>query len=127
MGEYQYSFEKLEVWKDARAFVSDIYRTVKRFPADEKFVLVQQICRAAISVPSNIAEGVTRSSSVEKMRFVNIAYASLMEVYCQLCIALDLKYITDDEFASLKQSINKISYKLTALNKAYQQQKNLTP
>jgi four helix bundle protein len=119
---YQYSFEKLEVWKEARLFVSDIYQIVKCFPADEKFVLTQQICRAAISVVSNITEGVSRLSFVEKVRFINISYSSLMEVYCQLCIASDLKYITDEELVSLKTSINKISYKLTALSKAYKQQ-----
>ena len=116
---YQYSFEKLEVWKDARFFVSEIYLTVKRFPADEKYSLTSQICRAAVSVVSNIAEGVSRSSTKEKIRFIDISYGSLMEVYCQLCIASDLKYITTNELDYLKLSIDKIANKLTALVKAY--------
>ena len=121
---YQYSFEKLEVWKDARLFVSEIYLTTKRFPIDEKYSLTSQMCRAAVSVVSNIAEGVSRLSTKEKIRFIEISYGSLMEVYCQLCIALDLKYVTTNELESLKLNIDKISNKLTALVKAYQHQAN---
>jgi len=116
---YQYSFEKLEVWKDARSFVSEIYLITKRFPDNEKHSLTSQLCRAAVSIVSNIAEGVSRSSTKEKTRFLEISYGSLMEVYCQLCIALDLKYITTNELECLKLSIDKIANKLTALVKAY--------
>ena len=121
---YQYSFEKLEVWQDARKFVSEIYLTTKPFPSDEKYSLTSQLCRAAISIVSNIAEGVSRSSSKEKIRFIEVSYGSLMEVYCQLCIALDLKYITANELNDLKLSIDKISNKLTALVKAYNRMDN---
>ena len=127
MAGYQYSFEKLEVWKDARLFVSAIYSITKRFPSDEKYLLTSQICRAAISVVSNIAEGVSRFSTKEKIRFIDVSYGSLMEVYCQLCIALDLKYITANELEYLKSDIDKISNKLTALVKAYNRiDKNLS-
>lgn len=121
---YQYGFEKLEVWSDARSFVSEIYKATKQFPSEEKFGLCSQIQRAAISIVSNIAEGVSRLSSKEKVRFVEIAYGSLMEVYCQLCIALDLGYVSDEKFQDLKQTINKISNKLTALSRAYKRTEN---
>ena len=116
---YQYGFEKLEVWKDARFFVSEIYLITKRFPPNEKYSLTSQICRAAVSLVSNIAEGVSRSSTKEKIRFIDVSYGSLMEVYCQLYIALDLNYITTNELECLKISIDKIANKLTALVKAY--------
>ena len=123
---YQYSFEKLDVWKDARLFVSEIYLITKRFPNDEKYSLTSQICRAAVSVVSNIAEGVSRSSTKEKIRFIDISYGSLMEVYCQLCIASDLKYITENELDTLKLSVDKISNKLTALVKSYERMNKTT-
>ena len=116
---YKYSFEKLEVWMDARAFVTEIYSVSKTFPTEEKYLLCSQMQRAAISIVSNIAEGVSRTSPKEKSRFIEIAYGSLMETYCQLCIALDLKYITKDKFCEIKETINKIANKLNALNRYY--------
>ena len=113
--EYKYGFERLEVWQDARLFVREIYSTLKSFPQEERYILCSQIQRAAISVVSNIAEGVSRSSEKEKIRFLEIAYSSLMEVCCQLYIAHDLTYITKEQLAELKLSVDKISKKLNAL------------
>ena len=113
--EYKYGFERLEVWQDARLFVREIYLTSRSFPQEERYILCSQIQRAAISVVSNIAEGVSRSSEKEKARFLEIAYGSLMEVYCQLYIAYDLSYITKGQLAELKLSVDKISNKLNAL------------
>ena len=118
--DYQYSFEKLDVWKDSRQFVSEIYSITKRFPSEEKYILTSQICRAAISIVSNIAEGVSRKTSKEKLRFIEISYGSLMEVYCQLSIALDLKYVTIEQFEMLKTKISMISNKLNGLSRAYE-------
>ena len=116
---YKYGFEKLEVWIDARAFVADIYKLTKTFPVEERFPLCSQIQRAAISIVSNIAEGVSRVSIKEKIRFIEISYGSLMETYCQLCITLDLNYVTNDKFLEIKILIDKISNKLNALNRSY--------
>jgi S23 ribosomal protein. len=113
--EYKYSFERLEVWQDARLFVREVYSALKSFPQEERYILCPQIQRAAISVVSNIAEGVSRSSEKEKTRFLEIAYSSLMEVCCQLYIAYDLTYITKEQLAELKLSVDKISNKLNAL------------
>nr|WP_203583461.1 four helix bundle protein [Paludibacter sp. 221] len=60
--EYKYGFEKLEVWQDARSFVREVYSITKQFPQEERYVLCPQIQRAAISIVSNIAEGVSRIS-----------------------------------------------------------------
>ena len=113
--EYKYGFERLEVWQDARLFVREVYSTLKSFPQEERYILCSQIQRAAISVVSNIAEGISRSSKKEKIRFLEIAYSSLMEVCCQLYIAHDLTYITKEQLAELKLSVDKISKKLNAL------------
>lgn len=117
--EYKYSFEKLDVWQDARKFVTEIYKTTNNFPTEEKFGLCSQLQRAAVSVVSNIAEGTSRLSDKEKIRFVEIAYGSLMEVYCQLSVSLDLQYITNEQFEINKKSVDSIAKQLSALVKAY--------
>ncbi len=117
--DYKYSFEKLDVWQDARKFVTEIYKISGTFPSEEKFGLCSQLQRASVSVVSNIAEGVSRQSDKEKIRFIEISYGSLMEVYCQLYISLDLKYLTIDQFETCKMRIDAIVRQLSALIKAY--------
>ena len=114
---YKYSFEKLDVWQDARLFVKEIYTITKLFPSEERYNLCSQIQRAAISIVSNIAEGLSRNSDKEKIRFIEIAYGSLMEVYCQVYISVDLLYITAQQFDELKLSIDNKTNKLNALNR----------
>ncbi len=118
MVSYKYSFEKLDVWNEARDLVKAIYRTTENFPDKEKFGLNSQIQKAVISIVSNIAEGVSRNSIKEQMRFIEIAYGSLMEVYCQLYVAVDLEYMTAESFETIKQQIDKIANKLNALNRS---------
>ena len=91
--EYRYSFEKLRVWQNARKFVLDVYKITNNFPSHEKFGLVDQIRRAVVSVPANIAEGSSRLSAKDQAHFKNIAYSSLMEVLSHFYLALDLNYI----------------------------------
>lgn len=124
---YQYGFEKLDVWQDARKFVFEIYKITKLFPVEEKYTLCSQMQRASVSIVSNIAEGTCRSSSKEKVRFMEVAYGSLMETYCQLYIAYDLQYITEVQFVELKEVINKISNKLNALNRSFKQSMDNKP
>jgi len=115
---YKYSFEKLDVWQDARLFVKEIYTITKLFPSEERYNLCSQIQRASISIVSNIAEGLSRNSDKEKIRFIEIAYGSLMEVYCQVYISVDLLYITAQQFDELKLSIDNKTNKLNALNRS---------
>ena len=115
---YRYSFEKLEVWQDSRILVSKIYALTKVFPNEEKYGLANQIQRASVSIVSNIAEGISRQSEKEKIRFVEVAYGSLMEVFCQLVVAKDLNYISCEVFNEHKEIIHKISNKLSALNRS---------
>ncbi|MGC3976962.1 MAG: four helix bundle protein [Paludibacteraceae bacterium] len=101
-----YSFEKLEVYKDARIYVKYVYLlTTEFFPDRERFGLVSQIQRAAVSVVSNIVEGTSRASNKEKERFIEIAYGSLLETYCQLQIAADLEYIKQEDLDKIKLQV----------------------
>jgi four helix bundle protein len=121
---YMYSFEKLDVWQAARLLVKDIYIISEKFPSSEKFGIVNQIRRASVSVVSNIAEGVNRFSLKEQSRFIEIAYGSLTEVYCQIIIASDLNFINDIEVETIKKNIHKISNQLNSLLKSIQQRLN---
>ena len=110
---YSYSFEKLEVWKNARELAKAIYILSAKCSHTEKYGLASQIQRAAVSVSSNIAEGSGRNSPKEKIRFIEIAYGSLMETLSQLFIAKDLDYISDSDIAEIRPLIELISAQLS--------------
>ena len=76
----QFSFERLEVWNDARSLSKSIYIVTKSFPEDEKFGISSQLRRSSVSVSSNIVEGSYRTSNKDKFNFMNIAFSSLMEL-----------------------------------------------
>ena len=120
---YLYSFEKLDVWQLSRKLVGIIYKITDKFPADEKFGLINQLRRAGVSITSNIAEGSSRNSLKDQVRFIEIAYGSLMEVYTQLCIAVDLSYSSEEEIQEINLLIKELSNKLNSLSKAYQKNK----
>lgn len=114
-----YSFEKLEVYKQAKQLVVDVYRLLDEFPNTEKFALCGQIRRSIVSVPSNIAEQSGRSSKKEKIHFLEIAYGSLMESYCQLQIGVDLNYIEPIKFDKLSASFLSVSKMLSGLRNSF--------
>ena len=114
-----FSFFDLRVYQDAKRLVIDIYQLLEKFPKNENYALCDQIRRAAASVPSNIAEGSGRVSIKEKIHFIEIAYGSLSETLCQLDIAHDLQYITQEEFEYQKQQINIIGKQLSGLRKSF--------
>jgi four helix bundle protein len=91
------SYRELVVWQKAMVLVEEVYRMTTTFPKAEVFGLSIQLRRAAVSIPSNIAEGQGRRSTREFLSFLSIAYGSLMEVETQVCIATRLTYITDAE------------------------------
>jgi len=115
----KYSFETLNAWQEARQLVVSVYQLLDRFPKLEKYALCDQIRRAIVSVPSNLAEGSGRSSLKEQIHFIEISYGSLMETYCQLIIANDLKYIDEQSLESLKPSINTVAKLLNGLRAAF--------
>jgi four helix bundle protein len=115
----RYSYKNLNVYQDAKAFVVAVYKLLDSFPDTEKFALCNQIRRAAISVTSNIAEGVSRTSNKEKIHFLEIAYASMMEVDSQLDISVDLQYIDIDQYESINKQVNNIGRQLSVLRNKY--------
>lgn len=116
----QRAHEKLTVWQDAMDLVETIYLLTQSFPKHEQFTLSAQMRRAAISIPSNIAEGASRGSDKEFVRFLQIARASLSELETQLKIAIRLSYIEQNNTAL--QDCNTVFAKLSGLiNKLNQQ------
>ena len=105
----------LDVWKLAINLVTDVYKKTKQFPSDEKFGLTNQIRRAAVSVPSNIAEGSARNSNKEYIQFLYISLGSITELETQFIIAQNLEYISQDDFDSLTIQIETISKLLMGL------------
>ena len=118
MGDTAFRFEKLEVWQKAMAWVKRVYNATAAFPPEERFGLISQIRRAAVSVPSNIAEGAGRSSGAEFARFVEIAYGSLMEVVCQCRLASDLGYLPEDEHRSIRAEAEELARMLSGLRES---------
>ena len=93
------SFKEIQAWQKAHELVLEIYRLTKDFPNFEEFCLTSQIRRAALSVPSNIAEGFKRKTAKDSDHFYNIADGSLEEVKYQLILSRDLKYISESNFS----------------------------
>lgn len=110
-----FRFEKLEVWKDARNFVSLIYKTTAKFPSSEKFGLTDQIRRAAVSIALNIAEGSTKGYDADFRRFLKIAQGSINEVVTGTYIALDQKFLGEKEFDLIYNSALKVNTRINAL------------
>ena len=117
-----FSFFDLRVYKESKELVKSVYGLLENFPMNETYALGDQLRRAVISVPSNIAEGSGRFSIKEKIHFIEIAYGSLTESLCQLDIAHDLEYITDEEFYNEKERINIIGKQLSGLRISFQKQ-----
>lgn len=109
------SFRKLDAYIYAKDIVKQIYALVKKFPKEEQYALCDQLRRAVISLPSNIAEGSGRTTPKDQAHFYTIAYGSLMEVLAQLDIACELEYITETEFETLELLINKEAKILSGL------------
>ena len=100
--------KKLEVWRKSVVLVKQIYSITNKYPSEEKFGLVSQIRRASVSVPSNISEGVSRSSSKERRRFYEIARSSLVEVDTQLVISQTLGYLSKKDIERVGSLMNEV-------------------
>jgi four helix bundle protein len=124
------SYKDLLVWQKAIDLVTDIYTATRSFPAEEKFGLTAQLRRAAVSVPSNIAEGSSRKTSRrEFIRFLDIAFASLAEIETQLTIARNLGFLEEKEMQQLTRKsseIMKMLYKfMESLKQKNKQEANI--
>lgn len=114
----------LEVWKLSVDFVTEIYTLSMRFPKNERFGLTNQIRRASVSVPSNIAEGAGRRSSKEFIQFLYISLGSVQEIDTQLLISLNLNYLTKLEYEVLLVKLDQISKMLSGLIKSVNEKQN---
>ena len=103
------SFRDLDIWRLAMEIVVGVYRVTRAFPVEEKFGLIAQLRRAAVAIPSNIAEGHSRLGAGEFRRFVSIARGSGAEVETQLAVAVGLEFISFDEIASLSSKLDRLS------------------
>lgn len=101
-------FKDLEIWKSSRKFCFEIYAITSNFPESEKFGLTNQLRRASVSVPSNIAEGCSRSSSKDFSRFLEIAIGSIFEIETQLLISFDLGYLDQEKLDELCFNLDRI-------------------
>ena len=86
----------LDVWKRSMDLVEEIYKTTSNFPSSERYGLTNQLRRASVSIPSNIAEGAVRTGDKELLYFINVAIGSIAEIETQLLIAVRLEYINED-------------------------------
>lgn len=98
-------YKDLDLWKESRKLVSEVYKMTSNLSPDEKFGLKSQLQRAAVSVPSNIAEGMGRSTSADTQRFLVIARGSLFELETQMFLCLDLQLISDSEMKNVHEQI----------------------
>ena len=110
--------KQLDVWQKAMVLVTNIYTLTKQFPLDEKFGLTNQICRASVSIPSNIAEGAARQTNKELIQFLYISLGSASEVETQLLIAQNLNYI--DSIDNVYNDLQSIKRMLIGLIKSKQ-------
>ncbi len=115
-----FKFEKLEVWQKALAFSDQIYRVTRGFPSDERFGLTNQLRRAAVSIAANIAEGSGRQSERDFVRFIEIAYGSLLEVVSHLKISERQEFIGTEAMDSLLDSADQLARMLSGFKKSRQ-------
>ncbi|MBL7701530.1 MAG: four helix bundle protein [Ferruginibacter sp.] len=115
-----YSFEKLECWQWARDLAVWTYGATKSFPAEEKFGLTSQMRRASISIASNIAEGTSRKTAKDQSHFSTISYSSTIELLNDLIIAKDLKFLSDDDYLTGRERIEKQTLLIAGLRKSQQ-------
>lgn len=112
------SFKDLEVWKKGIEIVETIYKISKKFPKEERYGLASQMQRAAISIPSNIAEGFARRHRKEYQRFCQIALGSCAELETQVIIAYRQKYMESSELANIEEHLDDESRMLMTLIKS---------
>ena len=108
-----HNYRELKFWSYSKALAVNIYDKTQNFPDSEKFGLTSQLRRAAVSVPSNIAEGSGRQSNKEFVRFLNIATGSLYELEAQLEIANEIGFLSNGNFESLNKQVSTVIQMMT--------------
>ncbi len=117
-----FGYRKLIAYQRGKEVVKRTYQLLKKFPAEERWAMCDQLRRASVSITSNIAEGVNRYSVKDKSHFLEVSYGSLMEVSSQMEIAEELSYITSEERINMDQLIEEVARLLSGLHKSYNNQ-----
>ena len=110
-----FSYRNLVAYQRAKVLVIEVYKLLKLFPKEENYALCDQLRRAVISIPSNIAEGMGRVSIKEQIHFIEIAFGSLSEVMCQMELTKDLNYITANQIMEVENLVRDIAKLLSGL------------
>lgn len=103
-----HNFKNLKIWQESMALVLKVYSHTKDFPDYEKFGLTSQVQRCAVSIPSNIAEGSSKSSNKHFLQYLDASLGSAFELETQLILASNLDYIDSENFKKLEKQINQI-------------------
>ena len=114
-----FGYRKLIAYQKAKEVVKRTYKLLKKFPAEERYAMSDQLRRASVSITSNIAEGINRYSIKEKSHFIEMAYGSLMEVSSQIEIAEDIGYITTEDRINMDELIREEARLLSGLQNSY--------
>ncbi len=119
-----FGYRRLIAYQKAKGIVKQTYKLLKKFPAEERWALCDQLRRSSVSITSNIAEGVNRFSVKDKAHFIEIAFGSMMEVSSQMEIAEELGYITADERLSMDGLVEEEARLLSGLLNSYKPTQN---
>jgi four helix bundle protein len=112
-----FGFEKLDVWQKAVEYAGAIYQVTRSFPAEERFGLIDQLRRSAVSVSSNIAEGSSRSSAADFRRFLEIAYGSLLESVSELKVAQKQQFLSSGVYEKVYNEAEQVAKMLSGLRR----------
>ncbi|MBO7118977.1 MAG: four helix bundle protein [Bacteroidaceae bacterium] len=110
-------YRRLEVYQNAKALSHEVCTLIKTFPVEERFSLCDQLRRAVMSIPINIAEGFGRFSAKEKAHFIQISFGSINEVMCELELAFDEGYINQEQLRTMESMILSVKKQLATLHK----------
>jgi four helix bundle protein len=117
------SYRDLDVWKKAMDLAREVYKVTAKFPTEERFGLTNQIRRAAVSVPSNLAEGHARATAADFSRFISISMGSVAELETQLLLSADLGYLGNNDLERLLSDLDIAGKMLRGLSKAIARRK----
>jgi four helix bundle protein len=111
-------FTDLKVWQEAHALVTEAYKVTKKFPSEEKFGLISQMNRSAVSITSNIAEGFGRNTAKDKVKFYSISKGSLLELQSQLYVAKELGFVEQEYVKGFDKKVELIARLISGLIKS---------
>ena len=114
----EFTYRKLRVYQQSKKLVLVIYDLLKYFPKEENYALCDQLRRAVISIPSNIAEGISRASRKEQIHFLEISFGSLNEVMCQIEIANELGIVSQENLSLVEDYYKLIAQMLSGLRRS---------